>query len=170
MTTVETVIALGSNLGDRLANLRAAVAALGDSGVVLSATSSVWQTPPVPADQPPFLNAVVVGNTTLEPRALLASLKRIEHALGRRPERRWGPRPIDLDILFFGEEAVQTAELHVPHIRIGERAFVLAPLAEVVPGPLPVLGATALQLLDLVDATGLERTGLALRPPAPPPP
>jgi len=169
MDAIDTVIALGSNLGDRIGNLRAALAALAESGVTVTGTSSVWATAPVPADQPPFLNAAVRGTTALQPLELLAALKRIEHSLGRRPARRWGPRPIDLDILFYGPGAFESPELQIPHSRIAERSFVLAPLSEVFRGPLPVLGRTALELLAGLDVSGLERTGLPLRPPEPPP-
>ena len=114
----QVVLALGSNLGDRLGNLRAAVARLPEEGVAVLARSGVWETPPVPADQPPYLNAAVRGETTLEPLDLLAALKRIEAAMGRRPERRWGPRPLDLDILFYGDQRIDLPTLQVPHPRI----------------------------------------------------
>jgi len=146
-------IALGSNLGDRLGNLRAAIAALEAAGIAVVRRSFAWETPPVPADQPSFLNAAVLAETSLPPAALLAELKAIEHALGRRPGRRWGPRPIDLDILFYGDLRLEAPELTIPHPRIAERAFVLAPLAEILEGPLPVLGASA---LDLLERTGLQ--------------
>ncbi len=161
MTTA--VIALGSNLGDRTGNLRAALRLMEERGVAVGRTSSIWETAPVPEDQPAYLNAVARIETSLEPSELLATLKEIEHELGRRPGRRWGPRPIDLDILFYGEGRVATQELEVPHPRIAERAFVLAPLAEVVSNALPVLGKTAVELLEGVDQAGVERTGLALR-------
>jgi len=150
-------VALGSNLGDRLGNLRAAVALLPAEGIEVTARSSVWETDPVPADQPAFLNAAVRAETALAPRDVLAALKRIEHALGRRPERRWGPRPADLDLLFFGEERVNLPELQVPHERILERSFVLAPLADVFSGPMPVLGVTASEALQATGTTGLKR-------------
>lgn len=152
-------LALGSNLGDRLANLRAAVAALEERGIAVTARSTVWETPPVPTDQPPFLNAAVAVETSLEPAALLRELKAIEHALGRRPGPRWGPRPIDLDILFFGDERIDTPVLTVPHPRLAERPFVLAPLSDIARGPLPVLGRTALELLDGVGLQGAVRRG-----------
>jgi len=155
MTT--TVIALGSNLGDRLGNLRAGVAALGDRGLSIVQRSGVWETPPVPADQPAYLNAVVVAETALEPMELLQTLKAIEHDLGRRPERRWGPRPIDLDILFYGGARVELADLQVPHPRILERAFVLAPLSDVWPGPMPTLGLTAVEALETTGLQGARR-------------
>ena len=134
-------IALGSNLGDRLGNLRAAVAGLEEAMSPITAKSSVWETAPVPADQPPFFNAVVTMETWRSPQSLLKVLKQIEHDLGRRPERRWGPRPIDLDILFYGDERVETDDLQIPHPRILEREFVLGPLAEVMEGRLPNLGS-----------------------------
>jgi 2-amino-4-hydroxy-6-hydroxymethyldihydropteridine diphosphokinase len=158
----EVVIALGSNLGDRLANVREALRLLAGEHVTVTRRSSVWETAPVPADQPSFLNAVIVAETELEPYELLAALKRIEYALGRRPGRRWGPREVDLDILFYGELALDTPDLRIPHERIGERSFVLAPLSEVVSGALPVLGATAEDLLDAVGREGLELTELSL--------
>lgn len=155
MTTV--VVALGSNLGDRLGNLRAALGLLEERGVAITARSSVWQTAPVPADQPSFLNAVVVGETSLQAVELLRALQAIEHKLGRRSGRRWGPRPADLDLLFYGDEAIDLPELKVPHERILERNFVLAPLAEAMPGRLPVLGGTATAALDKVGLEGLAR-------------
>lgn len=156
----EAVLALGSNLGDRLANLRAAIVLLGEGGCTVARRSGIWETAPVPADQPAFLNAVVVGRWDGTADALLALAKRVEFALGRRPGRRWGPRPADIDLLFLGEARRDGPALTLPHPRIAERAFVLAPLAEVVRGPLPVLGETALQLLPRTDRAGLRRTGL----------
>jgi len=159
------VVALGSNLGDRAANLQAAVDSMAAAGIVVTDVSSVWETEPVPADQPAYLNAAITGHWPGQAEALLAALKQIEQALGRRPGRRWGPRPIDLDILFFGSEVVDEPGLTVPHPRIAERAFVLAPLSEVVAGPLPVLGVSAAELLDRVGLHGAKRTGLRLRRP-----
>jgi 2-amino-4-hydroxy-6-hydroxymethyldihydropteridine diphosphokinase len=161
VTTV--ILALGSNLGDRLANLRAAVRLLGERAITPIRSSSVWETAPLPADQPAFLNAALVVETSMSPRDLLAALKAIEHELGRRPVRRWGPRPIDLDILFYGAERITTPELTVPHERIRERAFVLAPLAEAWPGKLPVLGVTAAELLESAGSEGIARTSMTLR-------
>ncbi len=154
---VPVVIALGSNLGDRAGNLRAAVAALEEKHIAVTSRSSIWETAPVPADQPAFLNAVVTAETWRSPSSLLGVLKEIEHRLGRRPERRWGPRPIDLDILFYGREQVDTPELTIPHASILERSFVLAPLAEILPGELPHLGMTATEALGRVETAGLKR-------------
>lgn len=159
------MLALGSNLGDRLSNLQAAIDLLAQRGVAVTQTSSVWETEPVPADQPRYLNAVVTAETTLAPRALLALAKEVEQLLGRRPSPRWGPRPADIDILFFDDIVVDEPDLQVPHVRIAERGFVLAPLAEVVAGPLPVLGETAEKLLSTVGSAGLERTASSLRLP-----
>ncbi len=157
MATV--VIALGSNLGDRLANLRKAIAELSERGVAVERCSSAWETEPVPPGQPFFLNAVVAGETDIDPGALLLILKTIERELGRTEGRRWGPRTIDLDILFYDGLSLDSDALTIPHPRIAERAFVLAPLAEVVTGPLPVLGRSAADLLANVDAAGVSRVG-----------
>ncbi|MXW26257.1 MAG: 2-amino-4-hydroxy-6-hydroxymethyldihydropteridine diphosphokinase [Dehalococcoidia bacterium] len=159
----EAILALGSNLGDRAANLRAALDLLAERGAPAERVSSVWETPPVPADQPRYLNAVVAVETELSPEDLLAVAKEVEHLLGRRPSGHWRPRPIDIDLLFCGEREVASEALTVPHPRIAERAFVLLPLAEVVEGTLPVLGRTAADLLDGTDTGGHERTAVRLR-------
>jgi len=156
---VRVVLALGSNLGDRLGNLRAALGQLETAGVAVSAVSSAWETAPVPAGQPPFLNAALVAETDLAPEALLDLAKAVERALGRRPSRRWGPRTIDVDILFHGDGSFRSERLTIPHPLIAERSFVLAPLAEVLPGPLPVLGRSALELLEKTGTEGLRRLG-----------
>ncbi len=153
------VVALGSNLGDRLANLRAALDELEAVGVQILDRSGVWETPPVPSDQPEYLNAVVTAETSLQPRGLFAELKRIEYALGRRPERRWGPRPIDLDILFYGDQRIDLPDIQVPHPRILERGFVLAPLSDVWTGAMPVLGQTPLEALTVTGLQGARRVG-----------
>ena len=152
-------LALGANLGDRLANLRSAVAMLEQAGLHVTARSEVWETAPVPTDQPAYLNAAVVAETGLAPLELLALAKRIERDLGRRPSRRWGPRPADLDILFYGDLALESEALTIPHPRIAERPFVLAPLSDVWTGPLPVLGKTVAELLTVVGLDGAWRTG-----------
>jgi 2-amino-4-hydroxy-6-hydroxymethyldihydropteridine diphosphokinase len=157
-------LALGSNLGDRLGNLRAAVTLLRERGVPAIRFSGVWETDPVPADQPRYLNAVIAAETTLTPIALLAVAKEVEYLLGRRPSRRWGARPADIDILFYGDQRIDEPALQVPHPRIAERAFVLAPLAEVTAGPLPILNRTALDLLAAVGTAGLTRTAHSLLP------
>ncbi len=126
-------LALGSNQGQRLEHLRAAVAALG-AVLAVERSSSVYETAAAYVeDQPPFLNAVIVGATELGPHELLAALKTIETQMGRRAEVRFGPRPIDLDILLYADLTLDTPELKIPHPRMHERAFVLRPLAELAP-------------------------------------
>lgn len=158
----EVLLALGSNLGDRFQHLQLAIDELALAGITTTGVSSVWETAAVPADQPPFLNAVIAAETESSPENLLRQAKEIEWKLGRRPGRRWGPRPIDIDILFFGALAIRTEALTIPHERIRERGFVLAPLAEVTDAPLPLLDATAATLLQAAETAGLLRTDLRL--------
>lgn len=156
------LIALGSNLGDRAANLRASLRLMREAGIVPERVSSVWESEPVPAGQPSYLNAVAEVEAALPPLELLAALKAIENALGRRPAPRWGPRPIDLDILFYGNAELSTPAITIPHPLVAERAFVLAPLSEVCPGSLPVLGRTALELLAEASPLGVWRAPVNL--------
>lgn len=128
---VEIGLGLGSNLGDRLASLRAAKEALAPY-VEIVKVSPVYETSlAFQSDQPLFLNAALRGVTTLEPKALLYTLKDIEIDIGRRPTFRFGPRIIDLDILFYGNEQVRLPDLTIPHPLMLERVFVLKPLADV---------------------------------------
>jgi 2-amino-4-hydroxy-6-hydroxymethyldihydropteridine diphosphokinase len=132
----EAFVALGSNLGDRAANLDRARAALVAGPMQLTAASSVYETEPWgPVPQGPYLNQVVRGTTQLAPRALLAALHAIETRLGRnrKNEIRFGPRVIDLDILLYDDLTLVEPDLKIPHPRLLERAFVLAPLAEIDP-------------------------------------
>jgi 2-amino-4-hydroxy-6-hydroxymethyldihydropteridine diphosphokinase len=161
----EAILALGSNLGDRAGNLQRAIDYLASRSARATRVSSVWETPPVPADQPAFYNAVAAVETALAPEDLLAAAKDVEHALGRRPSRHWGPRPVDIDILFMGETVLATERLTIPHPRIAERLFVLVPLSEVLRGPLPVLGQTALDRAAALPPGPLLRTPFALRLP-----
>jgi dihydropteroate synthase/2-amino-4-hydroxy-6-hydroxymethyldihydropteridine diphosphokinase len=132
--TSTAYLSLGSNLGDRLQNLRDAVAALERAGVLLLDLSPVYETAPWGlTDQPPFLNMAVAARTSLEPRALLRLLQQIERDLGRLPAERWGPRLIDIDLLFYDDLVIEEADLVVPHPRLHERAFVLVPLVEIAP-------------------------------------
>lgn len=147
-------IGLGANLGDRAATLRQAVAALGGLGRV-EAVSRLWETAPMHlTDQPAFLNAVAaVQVAAFAPAAIVGELQRIERDLGRRPSRRFGPRAIDLDLLLIaGERAVvQEGAVVVPHPRLAERRFVLAPLAELAPEAVdPRTGRTIGRLLEAV--------------------
>lgn len=151
-------IALGTNLGDREANLRAARAALRQV-MWLTGVSPIYETTPWGyTDQPPFLNQVVMGLTTLPLRDLLAFLKATERRLGRQPTFRYGPREIDLDLLFYDQAVVTTPELTVPHPRLHERAFVLVPLNDLAPHwRHPLLGRTMAELLAQVPRGGVRR-------------
>lgn len=127
-------LSLGSNLGDREANLRAAIAALGDAGVRVRRVSSLYETEPVDfLEQPWFLNCAVEGETELNPPELLRALREIEARMGSKKLTAKGPRIIDMDILLYGEETINTPDLQVPHPRMRLRRFVLVPLAEIAP-------------------------------------
>ena len=153
-------LALGSNLGDRPANLRAAIAAL-PPAVRTLAQSPIYETPPWGlTDQPAFLNMVLKVETHLAPLDLLAHLKHLESELGRLPAVCWGPRLIDMDILFYDELILKIPELTIPHPHLQARAFVLVPLADLDPGLVhPLLGKSVSQLLSAVDVTGVKRYG-----------
>lgn len=133
--TAIACIALGSNLGDRRANIDAAVRAIAVLPAVrLRAIAQPIETDAVgPAGQPPYLNGALSIETTLDPRELLEALLEIEHRLGRVRRERWGPRTIDLDIILFADRIVEEQGLHIPHPRMRERRFVLAPLAAIEP-------------------------------------
>jgi len=159
MSSKEIVhIALGSNLGDRAANLARATDLM-DEVIQISAASSIYETPPWGViDQPRFLNQVIKGCTTLAPINLLYELKAIERLMGRRETVRYGPRIIDLDILLYGHRVIQYNRLQVPHPRMLERAFVLVPLAEVSPGlVIPGSGQAVETLLKQIDPSGVVR-------------
>jgi 2-amino-4-hydroxy-6-hydroxymethyldihydropteridine diphosphokinase len=151
---VTVYLGLGSNLGQREANLARAISAIGgldqpfDSAqgerVELLRVSSIYETAPWGyTEQPPFLNCVVEAETTLPPHLLLQSVQELEKAMARKPGIRYGPRLIDVDILLYGSLTIDQPNLQIPHPRIPERAFVLIPLAELA----PVLVHPTLQLL-----------------------
>jgi len=133
-------LALGSNLGDRLGFLQGAVDALEASpGVTVAAVSRVYETAPVGGpEQGPYLNAVVAIDSDLPPLDLLRLAHRIEDEAERVRTERWGARTLDIDVLLVGAEQVDTPALTVPHPRLWERGFVLAPLADVAPDLVPV--------------------------------
>ena len=150
-------LALGTNLGERLANLRAAIDALAPE-VCVTAESPVYETPPWGfTEQPAFLNMTVEAETDLGPGALLDHLKRLESELGRVESFRYGPRLIDLDILFYDDLALDTPPLVIPHPRLHQRAFVLVPLADLAPELVhPVLKRRVSELLSDVDTSGIH--------------
>lgn len=149
-------LAMGTNLGDRMLNLAHALTLL-PPAVKLLRCSRVYETPPWGyLDQPDFLNMAIEGETTLEPLMLLDWLKLLEEKIGRKKSERYGPRLIDLDILFFDDLQMQSERLEIPHPRLAERAFVLVPLADLVPDLVhPVAHATIRELLAKVDRSGI---------------
>ena len=153
-------IALGTNLGERKANLRAAIELMPPIVKVL-AKSHIYETPPWGyEDQPAFLNMVVKAETSLEPESLLKYLKQLEVQLGREQNFRWGPRLIDLDILFYDDLVIDTPPLVIPHPRLHERAFVLVPLADVAPDVVhQVIQRKVSDLLLEIDQQGIVCIG-----------
>ena len=143
ITEVTAYLGLGTNLGDRRANLRDALRLLAaEAGLRLLRCSQVYETEPWGVtEQPRFLNCVAEVASTLEPEPLLARCKEVEERLGRVPGTRWGPRLIDVDILLYGAQVVELPHLEIPHPRLHLRAFALVPLAELAPSAVhPVLG------------------------------
>lgn len=145
------VLSLGSNIGGRMQFLEDALRALYDeSGIHLFDHSAVYETQPVDdVDQPFFLNLVVTGRTELQPGELLRSVKQIEQKLGRKKRRDKGPREIDIDIIFYGDEVIDEPDLKIPHPQFQRRKFVLVPLIEMIPGFIsPVHDKPIAELLD----------------------
>jgi|HigsolmetaAR201D_1030396.scaffolds.fasta_scaffold02063_4 2-amino-4-hydroxy-6-hydroxymethyldihydropteridine diphosphokinase len=154
----EVFIGLGSNLGDRVAYLRDAVHRLG-AIIKIEQVSRLYVAAPLGYVQDDaYINAALRGRTTMTPIDLLGMLQSIETAMGRRPGVQYGPRPIDLDILFYGSLQMETYKLTIPHPRLAERAFVLKPLAEIAPNHVhPVLYYTVTELLnDAEDANQVQ--------------
>ena len=150
-------LGLGTNLGDRAANLQAAIAGLAEK-MVITAVSPIYQTPPwgVVA-QPDFLNLCVAAECDLGPKELLAFVKNLEIEIGREPAVRWGPRLIDIDLLFYSDQIIEAENLTVPHPGMAERIFVLRPLADIVPDFVhPVLYQTIMQLCQAVENEGIR--------------
>jgi len=150
-------LGLGTNVGDRKTNLKAAIDAL-PPDVEVVAQSPIYQTPPWGyEDQDDFLNQVVMARTDLAPQALLAYIKGLEEEVGRRATFRWGPREIDIDILFYDDLVMESETLTIPHPRMHERAFMLVPLADIAPELVhPVLNQTIAQLLNDLDKSDIE--------------
>lgn len=156
----KVVYSIGSNLGERLSNLQGAVDAIRDTpDVMVVDISSVYETESVggPADSPPYLNLVVVAETTLEPRTLLERALAIEDAFGRVRTERWAPRTLDVDLIMVGNAASDQPDLRLPHPLAHERGFVLLPWAEIDPdGSLPGKGALS-DLASSADIAGVVR-------------
>ena len=153
----ELLLGLGTNLGDRRENLRRAVIGLAER-VDIKAVAPLYETEPWGVtEQPPFLNTCVAAETSLPAQDLLRFIKDLERELGRGPSVRWGPRLIDIDILFYGDQILHGPELHVPHPGIAERAFVLAPLANLASTYRhPETGITVEVMLDAIDTSGVR--------------
>ena len=166
-SSAEALLALGGNIGDVRITFERAIAMLCVDGAArLVARSSDYRTPPWGVtDQPAFINAVIVVATSLEPHALLARVQNVERALGRdrARERRWGPRPIDIDILAYGDLTLRAPDLTLPHPHLFERAFVLLPLAEIAADRI-VAGKRVGDTL-----AGVEISGIVRLPPLGPP-
>jgi 2-amino-4-hydroxy-6-hydroxymethyldihydropteridine diphosphokinase len=145
---VPVYLSLGSNVGNRRENLDKALEFLSER-MRVDKKSSVYDTAPEDnPDQPRFLNMAVLAHTMLEPQGLLALTRGIEAKLGRTPAKRYSPRPMDIDILFYGKQVINSPELTIPHARIPERAFVLVPLNEIAPELVhPVSGKPVKQML-----------------------
>jgi len=156
----EALVGLGGNIGDVRTTLDRAVAAFCDgTDVKLGAQSSDYATPPWGVvDQPPFVNRCIAVETRLTPRALLERALTVERSLGRdrSGEQRWGPRAIDIDVLTYDDVALEEPGLTLPHPRLLERAFVLVPLAEIVPDRV-IAGVRVRDAVTRVDARGIER-------------
>jgi 2-amino-4-hydroxy-6-hydroxymethyldihydropteridine diphosphokinase len=150
-------LALGSNLGDRLANLKQAITSLSPQ-MEVKAKSRVYETPPWGyTDQPMFLNQVIKANTYLEFEPLLKHIKRLETALGRKPSFKNGPRLIDLDILFYDDLVLDTPSLVIPHPHVHERGFVLLPLMDIAPDLVhPVNKKSVREMIASCDVSGIR--------------
>ncbi len=153
----DAILGLGSNMGDKRANLNLAIALLEAGGhITLVARSRDWRTPPWGVtDQDWFVNACIAVSTALEPRALLERCQNVENEMARVRTRHWGPRIIDVDILFYGDTRISETDLVIPHPRITERAFVLGPLSDIAPN-MDIGGETVADRLAAIDRTGVD--------------
>ncbi|MFC4057270.1 2-amino-4-hydroxy-6-hydroxymethyldihydropteridine diphosphokinase [Planomonospora corallina] len=165
---MKAVLALGGNLGDRFATLQGGLDLLAAApGLEVTAVSPVYETDPVGGpEQGPYLNAVVVAETSLAPRELLARAQETENAFGRVRTERWGARTLDVDLIAVGEVVSDDPELILPHPRAHERAFVLVPWVQADPEAV-LAGRPVAELLAGLDKTGVRlRADLVLREPA----
>ncbi|CAJ1780776.1 2-amino-4-hydroxy-6-hydroxymethyldihydropteridine diphosphokinase [Aeromonas dhakensis] len=154
----EVFVAIGSNLADPVGQARRAIAALATlpDSVLVQASSLYSSRPMGPADQPDYVNAVARLNTRLAPLALLDQLQKIELEQGRvRKDERWGPRTLDLDLLLYGDQVINSERLIVPHYGMQEREFVLLPLAEIAPALVLPCGTPLAQLVARCPRNGL---------------
>ena len=153
---ISVYLALGSNLGDRLANLQEAIRLL-PPFVIVQAESPIYQTIPWGyKDQPDFLNQVILAETSCAPLELLSYLKEIELRVGRTPTFRYGPRVVDMDIIFYGKQIIDLPGLKIPHPKASERVFVLVPLNDLEPDFVnPENGQTVSEMLAKLDVTGI---------------
>jgi 2-amino-4-hydroxy-6-hydroxymethyldihydropteridine diphosphokinase len=156
---VLAAIALGSNLGNPLANVEAALEMLDlVPGIVVVRRSPWYQTKAVGPPQPDYINGCALLSTTLSPHRLLATLLQVEAKFGRVRRERWAARTLDLDLLLYADRVVDTPDLQIPHPRMGDRAFVLAPLANIAPDWVePISGRAIAQLLQAVDCSGVTQ-------------
>lgn len=157
---------MGANLGDAEAALATALHRLGELLGPLE-VASLYRTAPVgPVRQPDFLNTAATGATSLPPERILAAAKALERAAGRRPGPRYGPRPLDVDLLLYGEHTSRSPQLTLPHPGLPGRRFVLVPLAEIAPGwRVPPGGETVAELLAATgDRSRVERVGWTTGP------
>ena len=159
MTNKTVYLSLGSNIGDRARNLQRALEQLAAPDLRIMRTSPIYETEPVEyTAQGWFLNLVAEAGTELFPMQLLSRIGRVERALGRVRTVPKGPRTIDIDILFYGRAIVRTTRLEIPHPRIAERRFVLAPLADLAPDLRhPVTGRTIREMLDAAPPQTVRR-------------
>jgi len=158
MNRVRAYVGLGANLGDARAAVQQAMRSLGElPDTTLAARSSLWRSAPVDSSGPDYVNAAAALDTALAPHALLAGLQRIEQAHGRERPHRNAPRTLDLDLLLYGDEQIDDAQLTVPHPRMLQRAFVLKPLSEIAPALVLPGGRRIQDALAQLDPQDCER-------------
>ncbi|MEP3524137.1 MAG: 2-amino-4-hydroxy-6-hydroxymethyldihydropteridine diphosphokinase [Hyphomicrobiales bacterium] len=153
------VFSIGSNIGNKIANIKAALDGLSAiDGLTIDTVSCFYKTPPWGVeDQDWFVNICASGHTSLQPNPLLGATQSVEKAIGREKTIRWGPRLIDIDILFYGDKIVDIPDLTIPHKSITERAFVLVPLQEIA-GTMTLNGKTMSELIEQLPDEGASIT------------